>query len=259
LTRIAASDAAPLDNALRHAATALGYPTADDYHALGATGISRAAFTFRDGRRVSTNDDYLEPARSRPNLTVRGDVHVDRVALEGRHAVGVVSATGEEIAATEVVLSAGAIHSPTILLWSGIGPETGLAVGANLIDHASTAGFEVTLNQRGRQRSADLPVLDSIIRYTSGLADAGANDMQIAWFVAVGNDEASLAGGRVLPSVMRVFSRGEVRLRSADPLDQPDVNFRMLSDERDRVRLCDGVRRVIELVHDPAVTTIAST
>ena len=78
---------------------------------------------MRDGRRVSTNDAYLEPARTRANLDVRGDVLVDRVLLDGRRAVGVRTSTGEDIAGRDVIVSAGAIHSPAILLRSGIGPD----------------------------------------------------------------------------------------------------------------------------------------
>ena len=62
----------------------LGYPACDDYHAPDATGVSRVALTVRDGRRVSTNDAYLEPARARGNLDVRGDALVDRVLFDGR-------------------------------------------------------------------------------------------------------------------------------------------------------------------------------
>ena len=78
--------------------TELGYAVCDDYHLPDSTGISRWALTLRDGRRMSTNDAYLEPARSRPNLSVRGDVLVDRILLDGKHAVGVQTAAGEEIA-----------------------------------------------------------------------------------------------------------------------------------------------------------------
>jgi choline dehydrogenase-like flavoprotein len=94
---------------------------------------------------VSTNDAYLERARARPNLIARGDVLVDRVRLDGHRAVGVVTAACEEVTAGEVILCAGAIHSPAILLRSSIGPENGLTVGAKLIDHAACTGFEVAL------------------------------------------------------------------------------------------------------------------
>src|SRR5438477_243676 len=222
----------PLDRALRTALGDRGYPVCDDYHAVDATGVSRAALTLRDGRRVSTNDAYLEPARARANLEVRGDVLVDRVLLDGRHATGVRTATGEEIAGRDVIVSAGAIHSPAILLRSGVGVDDGLPVGANLKDHAATAGFEIALTPAGRMASPDAPVFGSLLRYSSGMADAGPNDMQMVWFRTVGPTEDALAGGRLIGAVMRVFSHGEVRLRSDDALVDPVVEFRMLSDDR---------------------------
>ncbi len=257
LSRVPLAHRAPLDLALRAAATDLGYPTCPDYHAPGATGVSDVALTVRGGRRISTNDGYLEPARPRPNLAVRGDTLVDRVALDGRRAVGVVTASGEEIEAREVVVSAGAIHSPAILLRSGIGPELGLPVGANLVDHAATPGFELRLNEAGRMPSTAASVLESVIRYSSEMVEAGPNDMQLVWFGAVGPTEEGRRGGRLLAAVMRVFSRGEIRLRSPDPYENPIVEFRMLSDQRDFVRLRDGVRRMIALVEHPAVTAVA--
>jgi 5-(hydroxymethyl)furfural/furfural oxidase len=247
---------APFDDAIRAAMAGLGYPTSDDYHGLEATGISRWALTLRDGRRVSTNDAYLEPARSRPNLSVRGDVLVDQVLLEGRRARGVRTSAGEEIEAREVIVSAGAIHSPAIMLRSGIGVDDGLAVGANLKDHAATPGFEVALKDVARMESTDAPVMRSMLRYTSELASAGANDMQIVWFNAVGPDAEALVGARVFAAVMRVFSHGEVRLRSQDPLDDPIVEFGMLSDQRDLVRLRDAVRRILDIVRQPAIASI---
>ncbi len=247
----------PLDNALRVAMTGLGYPESDDYHARDATGVSRLALTVRNGRRVSTNDAYLESARARPNLAIRGDVLVDRVLFDGRRAIGVRTATGEELTARDVIVSAGAIHSPAILLRSGIGVDGGLPVGANLKEHAATPGFEIALRPEARMSSPDVSLFTSLLRYTSGLADAGPNDMQMIWFGAVGIDTAALAGGRLMGAVMRVFSTGTVRLRSADPLVDPIVEFRMLTDDRDRVRLRDCVYRMIDVVQHPAVTAIS--
>ena len=256
LRRLPFQELAPVDHTVRGVLAELGYPDADDYHAPDATGVSRWAFTWRDGARVSTNDAYLEAARPRPNFVVRGDVHVDRVLLEGRRAVGVRTAAGEEIEAGEVVLSAGAIHSPALLLRSGIGVDDGLPVGRNLKDHA-TAGFELALEPAGRRASLDEPVVGSLLRYTSGLHDAGPNDMQVHWFDVVGATEEGLAGARLRAAVMRVFSHGEVRLRSQDPFDDPIIDFRLLSDERDLVRLRDGVRRMIEIVNHPDLQAIA--
>ena len=259
LARPVPGSQSPFDDALRAAWTGLGYPTADDYHAPDATGVSRVALTLRDGRRVSTNDAYLEPARERPNLLVRGGVLVDRVLLDGHRAVGVLTAGGEAIEAGEVILSAGAIHSPAILLRSGVGVDDGLAVGANLKDHAATPGFEVALRPEGRMDSADAPVLTTMLRYSSGLADAGANDMQMVAFGAVGPTDDGLIGARLIGAVMHVFSSGEVRLASSDPLVDPAVEFRMLSDARDLVRLRDCVHRMIDVARHPAVETIADS
>ena len=101
--------------------------------------------------------------------------------------------------------------------------------------------------------------MTSVLRYTSGLADAGPNDMQMLAFGAVGATEESLAGGGSIGAVTRVFSHGEIRLRSADPLIDPVVEFRMLSDERDRTRLRDCVRRTMDVVRRPAVTAISGS
>jgi choline dehydrogenase-like flavoprotein len=256
LSRLSLDALAPIDIGLRAAMSDLDYPTSDDYHALNATGISRWALTLRVGKRQSTNDAYLEQARSRPNLSIRGDVLIDRILIDGRRATGVRSAGGEEIDAREVIVSAGAIHSPTVLLRSGVGVDDGLAVGANLKDHPMTPGFNLALKESGRKAAANTPVMCSLLRYTSGLAAAGANDMQIVWFNAVGPTDDGLASARVIGAVMRVFSHGEIRLRSQDPLDQPVVEFRMLSDDRDLVRLRDAVRRMIDVVRHPAVASI---
>jgi choline dehydrogenase-like flavoprotein len=153
LWRVPPDELAPLSVALRAALSDLGHPICDDYHAPDATGISRWALTMRDRRRVSTNDAYLDSSRARPNLAVRGNALVDRVALAGRRAVGVRLADGTDIAGREVIVSAGAIHSPAILLRSGIGADNRLPVGANLKDHAMTPGFEVALAERARMSS----------------------------------------------------------------------------------------------------------
>ena len=256
LARTPPGDLPPFDRAMIAAATELGYPVSDDYHAPGAIGLSRIALTARDGHRVSTSDAYLEPARARPNLHGRGDVLVDRVALDGHTAVGVVTVDGEQLAADQVVVCAGAIHSPAILLRSGIGPASGLPVGANLVDHAAIPGFELRLRPEARVPSIDVSVATSVLRYSSGLPGTGDADMQVLWFSAVGPRDEDRAGARILAAAMRCFSRGEVRLRSDDPRDDPSVEFHMLSDQRDLVRLRDATRRVTAIVRRPEVEAI---
>jgi choline dehydrogenase-like flavoprotein len=258
LWRVPLDELAPLSAAVRAALADLGFPIADDYHAPDATGISRWALTMRNRRRVSTNDAYVDPVRPRPNFVVRGNALVDRVALAGRRAVGVRLADGTDIAAREVIVCAGAIHSPAILLRSGIGVEDRLPVGANLKDHAATPGFEVALKPEARMPTANAPVFSSLLRYSSGSADAGANDLQIVWFDAIGPDETWLAGGRIIGALMRVFSSGVVRLRSSNPRVDPIVEFGMLADPRDRDRMRGTVRRMIELVRHPMVASITT-
>ena len=106
--------------------------------APGTTGVSPYAYNGRGRERVSANDGYLEPARERSNLTVHGETLVERVLVENGRARGVsCRRAGElvEFRAAEVILAAGAIHSPAILLRSGIGPagdltELGVAMVA---------------------------------------------------------------------------------------------------------------------------------
>jgi len=81
--------------------------------------------------------------------------------------------------------------------------------------------------------------------------------MQMVWFGGVGTTRETLAGGRLMGAVMRVFSQGEVRLRSGDPTVDPAVEFRLLSDDRDRTRLCDCVRRMVDVARHPAVEAIS--
>jgi 5-(hydroxymethyl)furfural/furfural oxidase len=257
LSRVPFDALPPLDVALRASMADLGYPVCDDYHATDATGVHRMALTLRDAKRVSTNDAYLEPARSRANFDVRGDTLVDRVLLEGSRAIGVLTVRGDEIDAREVIVSAGAIHSPAILLRSGIGVDDGLRIGANLKEHAATPGFEIALRPDGRMPSIDAPIFSSMLRYSSGLAAAGTNDMQMIWFGAAGPTEDALTGGRLMGAVMRVFSSGEVRLKTDDPNVDPIVEFNMLSDERDLIRLRDCVRRMIDVVRAPAIEAIS--
>ena len=250
LSRLPDDEIPPLDRAMREALAALGYGVSDDYHAPDATGVSRAALTIRDGKRVSTNDAYLETARRRPNLSIRGDALVDCVVFDARRARGIRLAGGEEIEGREIVISAGAIHSPAILLRSGVDDRP---VGENLRDHAMTPGFEIPLASSVRKRNIDAPVFTSMLRYTSGLADGGPNDMQLVWFNAVGPAADDTAVARLLGAVMRVFSTGRVALQTPDPFVDPVVEFNLLADERDLVRLRDAVKRMIAAVRHPAV------
>ncbi len=263
-----------LDLALRDAAVAEGYAWAPDHNAPAATGVSPFAFTIRSGRRVSTNGGYLEPARTRTNLTIRGGALVGSVLFDaaGSRARGVRTADGEEQLLDtdgEVILSAGAVHSPALLMRSGIGPSAQLAalgipivadlpVGETLQEHALiTIPFPVVPAAAARGPSSMV-----CVRYSSGLADAGPNDMMVlaggGYKVLMEGAEASSrpaeAGLRLW--VMRSFSNGRLELVSTDPSRHPAIDLGLLQDGRDLERIADGLGRVRALLAQPPFIAI---
>ncbi|MBI0432435.1 GMC family oxidoreductase [Roseomonas sp. KE0001] len=258
-----------VDLALREAALAEGYPWKADLNAPTGEGISCNPINSRDGRRVTTNDGYLEPARGRPNLEIRGEALVDRVLLVGGRAVGVRVRFGdggwEEIRAREIVLSAGAIHSPAILLRSGIGPAAPLRalgipvaldlpmVGRNLMDHPILRAT-LKLRPEHRARGADARHTNCCLTYSSGLAGGGERDMIMIAYNHRGLSEAGPAPeGAIGAALYDAYSRGQLELTSADPEAHPVVEENMLDHPGDRLRLRDAVRRLARIVRQPAV------
>jgi 5-(hydroxymethyl)furfural/furfural oxidase len=266
-----------IETALRDAAVGAGYGWAGDYNAPTATGASPFAFTTRDGRRISTNDGYLEPARDRPNLRIEGNRLVDVVLFDrtGTRARGVRTADGEEHRVEpdgEVILSAGAIHSPAILMRSGVGPARLLAalgipvladlpVGRALQEHPMvTVPFPLVERVAGEVES---PMV--CVRYSSGLAAAGANDMMIltgggykVYRARQAGQEAASGMGGLRLWVMRSFSTGSLEIVSREPDRDPAVELGLLTDERDRVRMEDGLRRLTELLAQPPLRELAA-
>src|SRR6202020_2949268 len=105
-----------------------GFSRVDDFNGANPGGVGGDPVNVIDGVRQNTGLIYLtEEVRNRPNLKISGDVLVDRVMFDQRRAIGVVTASGAEISAGEVILSGGSYGSPAILLRSGVGPATDLA------------------------------------------------------------------------------------------------------------------------------------
>jgi 5-(hydroxymethyl)furfural/furfural oxidase len=261
-----------VDRALAEAAVGCGYGWCDDHNAPIGTGASPYAINSRNHIRVSTNDAYLEPARGRPNLSIVGSALVDRVEFDGSRAVGVRVRVGGEwrrVAGGEIILSAGAIHSPTILMRSGIGPADELRalgipvrfdapVGRNLLDHPQLS-IQIDLKDGARAAGLDSRHTNCCVRYTSGLADAGTNDMIFIAFNLLGARPEHLRYGYIWASVYRSFSRGRLTINSVDPEANPEIRFQMLSDQRDLTRMRDALRRLIELTQHPALRAIANS
>lgn len=265
----------PVDLTLAEAAVDLGYPWAPDHNAPGALGVSPYAINSREHRRVSTNDAYVEPSRGRNNLAILCDTQVDKVLFDGDRAIGVRCVTNSrwhDIHASEVILSAGAVHSPPILMRSGIGPadhlrdhridvRVALPVGDSFQDHP-LAAFPIVLKQAAIPEP-DFRHTNCCVRYTSELGGAGPGDMMLVAMNRLGDGLGRHTRaptpnfGLIGVWVNECFSRGTVRLASADPLAQPIVEENMLAERSDVLRMRDGIKRLIDLARRPGFADIA--
>ncbi|UNK45655.1 GMC family oxidoreductase [Arthrobacter sulfonylureivorans] len=257
-----------VDRALKEAALDAGYGWSPDHNDPASTGVSPMAMNIRGGDRVSTNHAYIEPARGRANLTILGDTLIDRVLFEGTLAVGVVDAAGSEHRVAEggeVILSAGSSASPALLMRSGIGPAEELAelgiellvdlpVGRSAQDHA-VVFVELPVDPAAQTCVGNRPT-NIVVRYSSGFPGGRTNDMMILatnhnyWF---GKETAGLA-----VSLEQPLSRGRMRLRSADPADEPHFDLDFLSNPRDLARVRDGLQRARTFLEHPAFQQIAT-
>jgi choline dehydrogenase-like flavoprotein len=210
-------------------------------HALlaAAPDAARVPLTRRDGRRVGVSDAYLAPARARANFRVVAHAGVDRVLFDGRRAVGVRLVDGATIEADRVVVSAGAIYSPAVLLRSGVDTP---GVGEGLEDHPSAA---ITLELRPGSVAADGALAAGTLLQRDGF--------QVLPLNHVGGTGAY---GVLMPALMRVRSEGRVSLVDDDPTTPPVVEFRMLSHPDDLAGLVEAVNVTLELLRHPAFEAI---
>ena len=247
-----------VDRALWDACAAAGYPTCDDHNAPTGTGASPYAINANPEThgRVTANDAWLEPARDRANLTVVGGALVDRVLLDGGRAIGVrvrVDDEWSDVQAGEVLLTAGAVHSPAILLRSSIGPAAGLPVGDGLQDHANSILF-IDYREGSGPETIDDRHTNCCLRYSSGFDEAGDNDMMV---VTMNHSARRHPGGLLVAWVNQAFSRGALRLASHDPTEHPIIDENLLSHPSDLGRLRDATMRMIELTRQPAFEAIS--
>jgi 5-(hydroxymethyl)furfural/furfural oxidase len=261
----------------RAAASALsnaGFPQLDDQNASDfVPGYFPITINNADDRRVSTAAGYLDPAvRARPNLTIPADTEVLRLATEGCRVTGVEvrssdGITTERLDAGEVIVAAGAIHTPALLLKSGIGPAAALSrlgidgvadlpgVGENLQEHPQIAVTAV-LRPEARQPWEQRRHIFAGFRYSSGIEGCDEVDM---YGVVVNRGAWHPLGqklGGFLIWVNRAYSTGKVSLVSSDPGAEPRVEFAFLSDERDLLRLTDGLKRLAALYRDPELQAV---
>ena len=238
------SDWGVVDSLLVEALTSAGIHRNDNLalDAVSAEGAGLATLLFDGQRRSSANATYLNAARSRSNLEIRGNCEVDSVVMNGTRAVGVKLSDGSVIDAAGVVVCAGAIHSPVLLLRSNIGRR---GIGVGLKDHPALA-LTVQLRQEKSNRFA----ISTISRLSSTI---GASDIHVLPMNTVSaNDNKN---GALLAAVMEVTSTGYVRLGRDQ---QPEVNFSLLSTEHDVQVMREAVSAALRVLEHSSFTDMAS-
>ena len=271
----------PLYDAFIAAGVAAGYPTTADVNGAEQEGFGRWEMTVKGGRRWSTANAYLHPARRRKNLTVVTSAHVSRVVVENGRAVGLAMIRGgtEEVchAEREVIVCAGAIASPHILMLSGIGPADELGrhgiavrhdvagVGANLHDHLEihvqqACSQPITLYRELRPHRMLMTGLSWLATRTgigatnhyeagafvSSRPDVPHPDQQIHFlplaYASLADRRVTEHGYRAHVGPIRPHSRGRLWLASNDPLTPPRFRFDYLADPRDAEAMRVSVR-----------------
>jgi choline dehydrogenase len=282
----------PLNRRLLAASQAAGIPRIDDYNGPEQDGVSMFQVNQRNGRRWSAADAYLRPAMKRPNVEVRTKVTVLGVEFEGSRAIGVRIRDGrgrEEVvrAEREVLLSAGAIGSPQLLLLSGIGPADNLrdvgvevrhdlpGVGHNLQDHPFvTVIWEVSDQQTLYGADKPKPLVEWLLRRTGPLSSSVAEvvafvrtraglpaaDIQFhmgaAYYEDHGAEEYDGHCMVIAPVLVSPQARGRVWLRSADPTAKPRMITNTLSEPDDVASLVAGMQVAREIAGQPPLDEV---
>lgn len=243
--------------ALAEAGVAAGYPLSADWNAAEPEGTIWSQLTLRDGRRTTAASAYLDPIRGRPNLMVLTDCPVGRLVVSEHRCQGVevtlAGAAHTLLAAGEVILSAGALDSPRLLMLSGIGDADDLrrvgvspvhplaGVGRNLIDHPLVPGLLFAARQ-------PLPAsrynhCETMVIARSGQARGRADLQLMALSVPFLSPELGApppGSFSLVPALIDPRSRGAVSLASADPAAASRIDPGYLSDPRDVEALADG-------------------
>lgn len=263
----------PGEEAFVAAAEAAGHRRNPDFNGARQEGVGTYQFTIRGGERWGTFRAYLEPALDRPNLTVKTGVRTTRIHIDKGRAEGIdclVEGRPVRFGAPQVIVSAGAIGSPQLLLLSGIGPADELAaigiapvadlpgVGKDLQDHIniqisfaarepigigawSDADMAASLEEWRRARTG--PRASPFVAAGGHVCSRFAEepDLQLYGAVSPHRDYArflySGAGFTLHSTLQRPKSRGEIRLRSADPLEAPMIDPRYFLGEEARIDL----------------------
>lgn len=258
--------------ALAQACAARQLPLKDDPNVDFADGVFPVPLANDGAMRVTSASGYLtEAVRRRPNLEVLTGATVARVLLDGRRAVGVeIMRDGggrERVTAAEVIVSAGGVHAPALLLRSGIGPAEALralgiapvldrrGVGRGLQNHG-VVNLTTRLAPEARQPRAMRTYGIASARASSHAAGAPEADLHLQFIAQLGDRPHGNRLGILGAALYAPLSRGSVTLRSADPAAMPAVAFRFLSHPLDRQRMRQVVQLGLDLLGDPVVAPL---
>lgn len=270
LQRTLPEDWAGFAVAFRDALGARGIEYADDCHAVHGEGCFPFPKNNVYGRRISAAVGYLgSVVRRRSNLKILSNTIVEEILVRDGQAAGVAARARQggprqDFSGGEVILCAGALHTPALLMRSGIGPGQHLrslgipvlldlqGVGQNLQDHP-LVGIGVHLKPEARLNSKMLNSFLVYARFSSNLAGCPKGDMKMS----LGNrfDQTPIGHqiGVIRVGPDKAYSRGQVLLKSREAGAEPFVSFNLLSDPRDFERMKLGVRFAIDLLESPSI------
>jgi len=241
----------PSMRAFVHASEAAGLKRVIDFNGAEQDGVSPYPLNVVAEKRINTGIAYLtDEVRARPNLTIRGDAEIDTVLFDGRRASGVRLVSGEAILAGEVILSAGAYGSPSILMRSGIGPAAHLrALGIPVLQDAPVGErlkehpFYYNVYALTPEARAMTPVAGAIIWTGSSEARPDELDLHISGTHIFDRALSPTGGAIVLACAVTLpKSNGSIRLASRDPRAMPQIRFNFFEDPSDLRRMKEAVR-----------------
>ena len=286
----------PLSLAFIKAGVEAGYPATHDISGFCQEGFGAFDSTISNGERWSAARGYLDPIKNRSNLTIMTRARVQRLLLEGQEATGVVLKNQQDsqvtiLAKTEVIVCAGAVGTPHLLMLSGIGPAEHLqslgidvvkdlpGVGQNLNDHP-----DFVLKFKCKQPVSIWPKTRSVSKIIEGIKwlisrkgicasnhfdvvscvrsspEIDYPDLQLCLSpIAVDNinwQPIPEHAFQIHVGLMRAHSRGSIQLQDANPDTPPRILVNYLQDERDRKAIQNGARIVRKLVDQPAFKTL---
>lgn len=290
-------DPQPLGQHVMDAFNQIGIPTNSDYCDGSQFGVYRNFATQKDGQRCSAARAYLEPVRERDNLTIQTHAMVDRVVIENGRAVNVdyhhVGSRQTASARKEIIVSAGTMQSPAILMRSGIGPaqhlrELGITVhvdapgvGLNLREHNTISIAKLVNIPTMSAQLGPINMIGHLLNYL--FARKGLLTTPAVQIMAALKTSAELADPDIILSMLPVAvnfndmgdavlerrpsfsfgfhvarpkSRGQLRLRSADPNAKPIIDHRLQSSDDDVAKLVKGLKLVEQACQAPALSSI---